>query len=215
MMAGLVTGNHWHKSGLDSREPWQGEWGHGIQVSCLGDTRNWSSSQNDFSDSECPNLGVMSNDLQGCKDACLRRTNCTAVNYNAVTTTCVLRGCKIPVKGPSSNNHDDFDGFWLSSPGYANCVFPFVYNGFTYYHPTTADTNPPRFWCSINIRPGGRHETNKWVYTDSGTSTRGSRPCHFPFKYRGFDHYRCTDADSHTCWCGFNREHEAGSWGTC
>jgi len=176
---------------------------------------NWSSSQNDFSDSECPNLGVMSNDLQGCKDACLRRTNCTAFNYNAVTTTCVLRGCKIPVKGPSSNNHDDFDGFWLSSPGYANCVFPFVYNGFTYYHPTTADTNPPRSWCSINIRPGGRHETNKWVYTDSDTSTRGSRPCHFPFKYRGFDHYHCTDADYHTCWCGFNREHEAGSWGTC
>ena len=25
--------------GLDSREPWQGEWGRGVQVSCLGDTR--------------------------------------------------------------------------------------------------------------------------------------------------------------------------------
>merc|ERR1712200_229160 len=45
------------------------------------------------------------------------------------------------------------------SKGYANCVFPFVYNGFTYHHPTTVDTNPPRSWCSINIQPGGRHES--------------------------------------------------------
>jgi len=104
--------------------------------------------------------------------------------------------------------------------GYANCVFPFVYNGFTYHHPTTADTDPPRFWCSINIQPGDRHERNKWVFTDSGTSTRGSRQCHFPFKYKGFDHYHCTDTDYHTCWCGFNRQQGAGtsgagSWGTC
>ena len=79
---------------------------------------SWSSSQNDFSDSECPNLGAPPvNDLQGCKDACLERTNCSAFNYKAVTTTCILRGCQIPVKGPSSDNHGNYDGYWLSFPG--------------------------------------------------------------------------------------------------
>ena len=33
--AWLVSGNHWHKSGLDSDEPWQGEWGKNITVDCI------------------------------------------------------------------------------------------------------------------------------------------------------------------------------------
>ena len=31
----LVTGSHWHKSGLDSDEPWQGEWGKNVTVDCI------------------------------------------------------------------------------------------------------------------------------------------------------------------------------------
>ena len=87
----------------------------------------WETSENEFSDSECPNLGAPTvNDLQGCKDACLERTNCTAFNYNAVTTTCILRGCKIPVKGPSSDNDGDYDGFWLSSKAMHKGLFCFL-----------------------------------------------------------------------------------------
>ena len=29
------TGRYWHKSGLDSDEPWQGEWGKNITVECI------------------------------------------------------------------------------------------------------------------------------------------------------------------------------------
>ena len=33
--AWLVSGSHWHKSGLDGDEPWQGEWGKNITVDCI------------------------------------------------------------------------------------------------------------------------------------------------------------------------------------
>ena len=31
----LASGSHWHKSGLDSEEPWQGEWGKNVTVDCI------------------------------------------------------------------------------------------------------------------------------------------------------------------------------------
>ena len=33
--AWLVTGRHLHKSGLNSDEPWQGEWGKYVTVDCI------------------------------------------------------------------------------------------------------------------------------------------------------------------------------------
>ena len=33
--AWLVTGRQFHTSGLDSDEPWQGEWGKNITVDCI------------------------------------------------------------------------------------------------------------------------------------------------------------------------------------
>ena len=33
--AWLVSGEHWHKSGLDSDEPWQGKWGKNVTVDCI------------------------------------------------------------------------------------------------------------------------------------------------------------------------------------
>ena len=33
--AWLVSGNHWHKSGLDSDEPWQGKWEKNVTVDCI------------------------------------------------------------------------------------------------------------------------------------------------------------------------------------
>jgi len=32
----LITGSHWHKSGLDSKEPWQGDWEKNVVVECAG-----------------------------------------------------------------------------------------------------------------------------------------------------------------------------------
>ena len=31
----LVSGTHWHKSGLDSDEPWQGKWERNVTVDCI------------------------------------------------------------------------------------------------------------------------------------------------------------------------------------
>jgi hypothetical protein len=31
----LETGSHWHRSGLDSEEPWQGEWEKNVRVECI------------------------------------------------------------------------------------------------------------------------------------------------------------------------------------
>eukprot|EP00095_Tigriopus_kingsejongensis_P001320 maker-scaffold249_size238305-snap-gene-1.12 protein:Tk01320 transcript:maker-scaffold249_size238305-snap-gene-1.12-mRNA-1 annotation:"PREDICTED: hemicentin-1-like" len=33
----LNTGSHWHRSGLDSDEPWQGPWERGVMVNCVED----------------------------------------------------------------------------------------------------------------------------------------------------------------------------------
>ena len=33
--AWLASGRHWHKSGLDSNEPWQGKWGKNVTVDCI------------------------------------------------------------------------------------------------------------------------------------------------------------------------------------
>ena len=77
----------------------------------------WETSENDFSDSECPNMGIFQNkgSLQACKELCLEMHGCTAFNYNSQTTTCVMRGCSLPVVPPANDNHDNFDGYWLSS----------------------------------------------------------------------------------------------------
>ena len=32
----LESGNHWHRSGLDTEEPWQGAWQEGAVVECAG-----------------------------------------------------------------------------------------------------------------------------------------------------------------------------------
>ena len=52
-------------------------------------------------------------------NACVEKPNCTALNYNAATTHCTLRGCKFPITAPNNNRWDHF-GYWrfsLSSSG--------------------------------------------------------------------------------------------------
>ena len=110
--------------------------------------------------------------------------------------------------------------FYSSScSGTADCIFPFVYKDFTYHQATTADTNPPRWWCAlhcaINIKPGQHYEEGNWVYTLDSTSTSGSRQCQFPFEYQGVNYYGCTYVDHSSCWCSFSREYIDGGWGSC
>ena len=38
----LSSGSHWHWSGLDSPEPWQGEWEAGVVVECVSPHCRWS-----------------------------------------------------------------------------------------------------------------------------------------------------------------------------
>ena len=38
----LTSGSHWHRSGLDSPEPWQGDWEEGVSVTCLASQCSWS-----------------------------------------------------------------------------------------------------------------------------------------------------------------------------
>ena len=33
----LTSGSHWHRSGLDSAEPWQGAWRGGVAVECAAE----------------------------------------------------------------------------------------------------------------------------------------------------------------------------------
>ena len=36
-LAYLTSGSFWHKSGLDTPEPWQGEWEKSVEVECAGE----------------------------------------------------------------------------------------------------------------------------------------------------------------------------------
>ncbi|TRY75710.1 hypothetical protein TCAL_01259 [Tigriopus californicus] len=42
----LTTGSHWHRSGLDSDEPWQGPWERGVVVECVKDKPSLSRAEN-------------------------------------------------------------------------------------------------------------------------------------------------------------------------
>ena len=76
----------------------------------------WETSENEFSDSECPLLKKGNKgSLENCKAFCLETPGCTAVNYDNSSTHCVLRGCDLPVASPAENVYKTFDGYWLSS----------------------------------------------------------------------------------------------------
>nr|XP_040563791.1 uncharacterized protein LOC121114036 isoform X4 [Lepeophtheirus salmonis] len=40
----LKTGSHWHRSGLDTDEPWEGKWEEGVRVECVGGSKKSPSS---------------------------------------------------------------------------------------------------------------------------------------------------------------------------
>ena len=76
----------------------------------------WETSENEFSDSECPNLKEANKDsLENCKAFCLAERGCTAINYDSKSTDCVLRGCNLPVVPPTNNRLASYDSYWLGT----------------------------------------------------------------------------------------------------
>ena len=88
-----------------------------INLSLTGDEPVWKTSKNEFSDSECQNLGFVPNagSFQGCIALCQEKSRCTAFNYENSSTSCVLRGCPLPIVPPAQNYYLTFDGYWKSS----------------------------------------------------------------------------------------------------
>ena len=78
----------------------------------------------------------------------------------------------------------------------ASCSFPFKWNGHTYNACTIAGDSQGRYWCAINTKDSSEdmEGTGKWVWCNSRTSTKGTRKCKLPFKYRGSIYYTCTSA---------------------
>ena len=102
--------------------------------------------------------------------------------------------------------------------GHSRCVFPFIYRDFRYTRCTSADTNAGATWCALSIKPGGKFVPSAWGWCNAA-GTMGSRPCVFPFKYKGIAFSDCTTADYSHPWCplavdnGGNYIH--GAWGEC
>jgi hypothetical protein len=107
----------------------------------------------------------------------------------------------------------------IASHGSRPCVFPFVYQNFSYTGCTTAFTNRGP-WCAINIKPGGVEEGSPgevgvtWGWCDAA-GERGRRPCIFPFTYKNLTYDACTEVEHSGPWCSFDSVHKPGGWGDC
>ena len=101
----------------------------------------WETSKNEFSNSECPNMGIVKAKTSlHCTFYCRATIGCTAFNYetkfnndNSSTswarkwekmgpyaysklepTSCILRNCTLPVTPPAQNINENYDGYWKS-----------------------------------------------------------------------------------------------------
>ena len=82
------------------------------------DTKAWGHELDEiWPDEECPNIGTSSpeingkhSDLNECKESCLTKHRCNAINYHAVGDICVMRSCK-------AMNHPTNHNSW-SNPGW-------------------------------------------------------------------------------------------------
>jgi len=74
---------------------------------------SWESSNNQFSDGECPYLkhGVKGS-LGHCKGSCLEEPACTAFNHQSSSGDCVLRTCDIPIEAPSKKR-STHRSYWM------------------------------------------------------------------------------------------------------
>merc|ERR1712106_693248 len=87
------------------------------------------------------------------------------------------------------------------------CIFPFEYRGYKYTSCTTANDNSGKPWCAINIQNGEemKPQSGKWAWCHSNGKT-ASRPCRFPFKYKGIQFTHCTYADASSKWCSLETD---------
>ena len=66
-----------------------------------------------WTNDECPNIGSDdSNSLDKCKQSCLDKNGCTAINYKD-GVNCVLRQCTEPVPNPSWSLNG-YEGHYLT-----------------------------------------------------------------------------------------------------
>ncbi|XP_023599340.1 seminal plasma protein HSP-1-like [Myotis lucifugus] len=87
------------------------------------------------------------------------------------------------------------------------CVFPFTYDGKTYYDCTLQDSL--RKWCSLDEIYSG-----KWKYCTKDDFA----PCFFPFNYKNKMYDSCTTEGSfiRRAWCSVTENYDKdGAWKYC
>ena len=98
----------------------------------------WATSENDFSNSECPKLKADSKaSLKSCKVFCLEERRCTAISYDNSTRVCELRDCRpFPIASPREPL-DEKSSYWMVSTGRSkqgrHTVDDTVYNVYCIY----------------------------------------------------------------------------------
>ncbi|XP_040568610.1 epididymal sperm-binding protein 1 [Lepeophtheirus salmonis] len=100
------------------------------------------------------------------------------------------------------------------------CVFPFKYNNKEYRQCTSVDNNGVK-WCATSVHDSldAKGYGNCLDCTCSNcTVSTGNEECLFPFIYKGYTYYRCTDADfDGKYWCATSRYStgEVNNYGLC
>nr|XP_056720573.1 fibronectin-like [Euleptes europaea] len=96
------------------------------------------------------------------------------------------------------------------------CVFPFDYNGRTFYSCTNEDEEMGRFWCATT---GSYHKHGKWSYcADKRLHANQMGSCVFPFMYNDKCYSSCTTAGSSSgkLWCSLTSNYDIDSkWTYC
>merc|ERR1719186_2399647 len=117
---------------------------------------------------------------------------------------------------------------WCDAAGITGtrpCSFPFIFEGMTYNDCTTAKHS--KSWCSIETDDKKEHKGGAWGECPIDKKKertgrfvqQGSRPCVFPFEYKGYKYTSCTTARTNSgSWCAIHdqsMEGGSGQWGWC
>merc|ERR1712106_889470 len=69
-----------------------------------------------WSDGQCLPIGNgPKNDEQDCKDSCMRKPSCNAINFSEATKDCEHRACPIPIPSPTLKV-DGYAGYSVTAP---------------------------------------------------------------------------------------------------
>ncbi|XP_063158151.1 fibronectin-like [Candoia aspera] len=96
------------------------------------------------------------------------------------------------------------------------CVFPFAYEGRTYYTCTNENAHLRRFWCATT---GSYDKDKNWSYcAETRLAENSQGPCVFPFIYKGISYSACTTAGSSKgkLWCSLTKNYDIDrTWAYC